>query len=522
MGYEFFIARRYFNSDPNIPFGVYLLAVSLMVVFFPITVVSFFWVVMVDALYRRLKRSRLWNVGLARLATWGFLGLLGLLAIPAPVVGLYLVDVAFGLGWFSRFPYEALPVCVLLFFLFRTIITHVIAGKRHVFASVISFLSIFGIYAGVMALIITLSIMNGFESEVRSRIIGFGAHIELRKYHKEGMEDYRQVLNVVKNLDHIVAIAPYIDEKALILSKSQRSGVAVKGVDPATAGQIMNVEVYGTFELGEVQNDGQRAYPGIVLGRYLADKLRVSLGDRVQILSPTGIAPGIARMPMLKTFRVTGFFETGIFEIDDVFAYISLEEAQRLFEMPGQVTGLEIKLDDLDLADVVAERIDNLLGYPYTTITWFEMNKNLFSWMQMEKWGAFIILSLIILIAAFNIINTLIMVVMVKTREIGILKSMGATSGSIMKIFMYDGLVGGVIGTVLGCLMGFVFCWAQQTFQFFALPPDVYIISALPILMKAKDFIMISGAAVFLSLLATVYPALKAAQLDPVEAIRYE
>ncbi len=398
--------------------------------------------------------------------------------------------------------------------------------RRTGFISLINYISISGVMIGVAALIIVLSIMNGFESEVRSRIIGFGAHIELRKYHYEGLENPDALRERISKLPNIIGISPYVNEKGLIISKSKKSGVVIKGVDPETLPQVSDIEgdvVYGKFDVGEVEgSNGQRVLPGIVIGRYLADKLGVGLGERVQILSPTGISPIMSKIPNLKTFEVTGYFETGIFEFDDVFAYISIKEAQKLFDMKDTVTGLEIKLDDLDKAESVSSRIDQLLGYPYATVTWFDMNKNLFSWMKIEKWAAFIILSLIIMVAAFNIVSTLIMIVLEKTKEIGILKSMGASSGGIMKIFVFQGLIGGVIGTGLGCIIGFALCWAQAKYQFFSLPADVYIISALPILMKKSDFIMIAAAGLLLCLIATVYPARRAAQLDPVEAIRYE
>lgn len=393
------------------------------------------------------------------------------------------------------------------------------------FISLITYISIFGVTIGVAALIIVLSIMNGFESEVRSRIIGFSSHIRLRTFHNQGLDDYKKIIKQIENFNHIVGISPYIDEKALIISKNKKSGVIIKGVDTETVGQVSDIEndiIYGTFDIGEIRTNKQKSLPGIVLGRYLADKLGVGLEDKVQILSPTGLSPLISRIPHLRTFQVSGYFETGLFEFDDIFAYISIKETQRLFEMKNKVSGLEIKLDDLNYADSVSNKIDELLGYPYTTVTWFEMNKNLFSWMQIEKWAAFIILSLIIMVAAFNIVSTLIMVVLEKTKEIGILKSMGATSSGIMKIFMFEGLVGGAIGTILGCVIGFALCWSQWKYQYFSLPPDVYIISALPILMKWVDFFLIALAAIALSFLATVYPAWKAAQLDPVEAIRYE
>jgi len=395
------------------------------------------------------------------------------------------------------------------------------------FISLITYISMLGVAIGVAALIIVLSIMNGFESEVRSRIIGFGSHIELRKFHQEPMSDYPAVADQVENVEHIVGLSPYIQEKGLVFhpKNKKKEGLAVKGIDPGTVGSVSDIEqdvVYGVFDVGEVHSDGSRSYPGIVLGRYLADKLGADLGDKIQILSPTGITPLLSSMPRFFTFQVTGFFETGIFEFDDLFAYIDIHEAQRLFDMKNQVSGLEIKLDDLDRADAVKAAIEDILGYPYTAITWFQMNKNLFSWMQIEKWGAFIILSLIIMVAAFNIISTLIMIVLEKTKEIGILKSMGATSSGIMKIFMFEGLIGGVVGTVLGCVLGYGLCWAQLKYEFFSLPPDVYIISALPVLMRVRDFFMISGAAIFLCFMATVYPAFKAANLNPVEAIRYE
>jgi len=395
------------------------------------------------------------------------------------------------------------------------------------FISLITYISMIGVAIGVAALIIVLSIMNGFESEVRSRIIGFGAHIELRKFHQQPMEDHAAIVAKVESVEHITGISPYIQEKGLIFhpKNKRKEGVAVKGIDPETVSSVSDIEqdvVYGVFDVGEIQSSGSKSYPGIVLGRYLADKLGADLGDKVQILSPSGITPLLSSMPRFFTFQVAGFFETGIFEFDDLFAYINIHEAQRLFDMQDRVSGVEIKLDDLDRADAVKAAIEDILGYPYTAVTWFQMNKNLFSWMQFEKWGAFIILSLIIMVAAFNIISTLIMIVLEKTKEIGILKSMGATSSGIMKIFMFEGLIGGVVGTVLGCVIGYGLCWAQLKYEFFSLPPDVYIISALPVLMQARDFFLIAFAAILLCFLATVYPAFKAANLDPVEAIRYE
>jgi lipoprotein-releasing system permease protein len=394
------------------------------------------------------------------------------------------------------------------------------------FISLITYISILGVMIGVAALIIVLSVMNGFEMEVRSRFIGFSSHIDLTRFWSEPFRNDENIIEKIRKIDHIVGISPYVREKALIIHKGNKEGLQVIGVDSQTISEVSDIEediIYGVFEIGEVRLDSARVYPGIVLGKYLADKLNVDLGDRIQILSPSGISPIMTRMPPLMTFAVTGFFETGIHDLDVLNAYISLDRAQRLFQLgAGYIRGLEIKLDDLDLADGVKTALQDSLGYPYRASTWFDKNPNLFAWMQMEKWTAFIVLSLIIMVAAFNIISTLIMIVLEKTKEIGILKSLGASSRSLMKIFVYEGLVSGVIGTVLGCLIGFGLCWSQLQYQWFALPGDVYIISVLPVLMQPLDFVAIASAAILISFLATIYPAHKASRLDPVEAIRYE
>ncbi|MDZ7290485.1 MAG: lipoprotein-releasing ABC transporter permease subunit [candidate division KSB1 bacterium] len=401
-------------------------------------------------------------------------------------------------------------------------------SKRQVkFISLITYISIAGVMIGTAALIIVLSVMNGFESEVRSRIIGFDAHVKLRTYHDRGVDNYREALDKIKGIPHIIAAAPYINEKAMILSRERKEGAIIKGIDPRLEARVTDLAKnvnYGNLNLGLVEKEGERAYPGIILGYSLADRLVVGLGDKVQLLSAAGLdIGGFGSMPTVRTFRVAGYFQSGLYEYDDNVAFIGIPEAQQLFEMGNKVSGIEVKLSDMNLADDIAQLIeDRLGGYPYTTITWFDMNKNLFSWMQFEKWIAFIVLSLIILVAAFNIISTLIMVVLEKTKEIGILKSMGATNESIMRIFVYQGAVAGVIGGALGLILGYTICWAQLKFKFLSLPPDVYIISTFPVLMKAWDFVFIAAAALFLSLIATIYPAYRAAKLDPVQAIRYE
>jgi len=231
---------------------------------------------------------------------------------------------------------------------------------------------------------------------------------------------------------------------------------------------------------------------------------------------------GLIPTPFVKAFRVTGYFETGLHDYDDTFVYISLKSAQQLFRTGDKITGYEIKLENLNYANDAKTEIENKWGYHYIAETWFERNKNLFSWMQIEKWAAFIILSLIIMVAAFNIISTLIMVVMEKQKDIGVLKTMGANSRSIQRIFILQGVISGIIGSGLGSIIGYILCWSQLKYKWFSLPSDIYFINSLPIEMRVTDFVFIFAAATLLCFVATIFPARKAAKLDPVEAIRYE
>jgi lipoprotein-releasing system permease protein len=398
------------------------------------------------------------------------------------------------------------------------------AKRRTGFISIITFISIAGVTIGVTALILVLSVMNGFEQEVRSKLIGADSHIRLRKFYTEMITEQDKLLEVARKNPHVIGASPTIFEESMIQSSHSKRPSGVKAVDLATIDGVSelrkNIKL-GELDFSEREIDGRKV-PGIILGRYLADALMaLSVGDLVNVMSfpKTG---SLFAQPRVMQFYVSGIVEFGYYEYDRFFSYISLESAQKLFNMPGGISWIEIKLDDYELAGPVAEEIESELGYPFTTLTWFDLNKSLFSWMQIEKWGAFVILMLIIMVAAFNIVSSLIMIVMEKTREIGILKSMGATSKSIMKIFMFEGLLIGLIGTVLGSILGYSIGFLQLEYKLISLPSDVYIINSLPVLMKVSDFVAISGFAVLLCFAASVYPAYKASRLYPVEAIRYE
>jgi len=402
-----------------------------------------------------------------------------------------------------------------------------LSSKRKVkFISVITLFSVGGVFVGVAALNIVLAVMNGFESEVRSRIVGTTAHINVLALHDDGMTDYGEILPTIEKAEHVEAAAPFVYYKAAIRSKYRSDGILVRGIDPPREARVTQLEeniIYGQLRLEPHRGDEGDILPGIVLGTTLAEGLGAILGQKVTLLSlrDTGDA-ATWMLPKAAQFRVVGIFETGMYEYDSSLAYVSISAAQKLFELGDRVTGIQVKIDDLYRAEEVAKAIGETLGYPYYTVDWMHMHKNLFSWMTLEKWGMFIVLSLIVIVATFNIVSTLIMVVMEKTKDIGILKSMGATSRSIMRIFMFEGLLVGLVGTLLGCVGGYLICWSQETFHFFSLPAEIYFINTLPIEMRAMDFVKVALAAMGLCFLATVYPARKGAKLVPVDAIRYE
>jgi lipoprotein-releasing system permease protein len=417
--------------------------------------------------------------------------------------------------------------------------------RKNGFINLITYISVFGVAIGVAALIIVLSVMNGFESEVRSRIIGFDTHIRVRKYHYRPISDYRKIMESLRDIPQIEGLSPYIDEKGIIRYGDESEGILIRGADPVSVREVSDLDsniVDGELNLGpvapqpivilqeqeretgiseSVEETGARHLPGMVMGRWLADRFWIGVRDTVFLISVKGLR-SMYQVPKVKAFVVAGLFETGFFEFDNTYVYISNAAAQDLYNMGDEVSGIEVRLQDMNQAGSVKEIIESRTGSQFVSETWFELRKNLFSWMQLEKWAMFIILCLIILVAAFNIVSTLIMVVMEKTREIGILKSMGATSRSITRIFLYEGIFVGVSGTLLGLIVGYALCRIQQVKKLISLPGDVYFINNLPVKMEIPDFMFVAVAAVIICLTAAIYPARRASRMIPVDAIRYE
>ena len=398
-----------------------------------------------------------------------------------------------------------------------------LSGKRRTgFISVISFLSLAGVTVGVAALLVVISVMNGFQEELRSKILGVTAHVIILKYQNEPIEDYEPVVAKIRANPEVVSCSPFIYTKSMISVGRQVDGVVLRGIDPALETGVTDIArniIAGSFEFA--YRNGE--LPPLVLGIELADRLRAHLGDTVTVASPQAatVTP-LGLIPKARQFRLVGIFDAGMFEYNSTLAYIGLAEAQEFLELGHTITGIEVKVRDIYQAPRVGRDIVRGLGAPFRANDWMQLNWNLFSALKLEKVVMFLILVLVIMVAAFNIISSLIMIVIEKTREIGILKSMGATSRSIMKIFVMEGLIIGIGGTLMGLALGYGLCRLLSKYQFVNLPADVYFINKLPVQMQAGDFAMISGAAVAITFLATIYPAWKAFRMEPVEAIRYE
>jgi lipoprotein-releasing system permease protein len=405
------------------------------------------------------------------------------------------------------------------------------ARRRETFISIITLISIGGVAIGVMALIVVIGVMTGFKEDLRDKILGYYSHVVVLK-HMGGMDDYKGIIKKVEDVRGVKYATPFIYSQAMLSSKHNFIGVVLRGIDPETIGNVINMEKNITE--GSLSNltkppkeiavrDHLVSAPlGIIIGKELSTTLGAFYNDTVNVISPMGIMTPMGMVPRMKKFKVVGIFESGMYEYDSSFVYISLKDAQKFLNMQGIVTGIETKIDNIYKAKDVASRIEEKLGFPYWTKDWMEMNRNLFAALKLEKIVMFLILILIIMVAAFNIVSTLIMVVMEKNKDIAILKSMGATGRSIMKIFIFEGVVIGVIGTLLGTIGGYTLGSLLRRYNFVELPSEVYYISTIPVKIESIDSIIIATFAIFISFIATLYPSWQASKLVPAEALRYE
>lgn len=398
------------------------------------------------------------------------------------------------------------------------------ARRRQAFISLITIISLSGVAVGVTALLVVLAVMNGVQETWKERILGVNSHVIILKY-GQSLENYNELMPAISETMGVESVEPFIYSQVMISGIGGVSGAILRGVDPVLTAKVGHLG--HSVVTGQLSSLSQKAAGGsigtIILGQELARTIGAVLGDEIKVISPLGrVTPLGGRAPRVGSFKVVGLFRSDMYEYDSTLAYVSLKQAQDFINLGSGITGLEVKVDDIYKADEIKGRLLALLGEGFWARDWMEMNRNLFWALNLEKFALFVILTLIILVAAFNIVSTLMIVVMEKNRDIAILKSMGARNSNIMKIFIFQGLVIGIFGTLLGLVGGVALCELLKRYEFVKLPSDIYYIDTLPVQMEALDVTLVMFLGILISFLATLYPAWRASRLNPVEALRYE
>ena len=396
------------------------------------------------------------------------------------------------------------------------------AKRRQSVISIITVISVLGVAAGVCALIVALAINNGFRQDLEQRLLGATANINLIRKENDGIQNYNQLAERLSRLPHVLAAAPALYEEVLISHQSRSAGIVLKGVDAQKEVRVGNLLRH--LKKGTLSSLNE-TFPGedpIIIGSQLASQLGVFVGDTVLVISPQGNLTPFGIVPKYRHFRVVGIFDSGFYDFDAGWAFTNLDTAQRLFDLRNIVSVIEFKIDDVDLAPQVAETIRKAAGSGFDTTTWIEQNHSLFNALHLERLVTILTIGLIVLVAALNIFITLAMMVMEKNREIAVMMSMGARPGQVWSVFTMHGLMIGIIGTILGLVLGYAGSWMANHYQLIHIPADVYALSYVPFHSRPWDGFWITGMALGVSFLATLYPSLKAAGLLPTEILRYE
>ncbi len=392
------------------------------------------------------------------------------------------------------------------------------AKRKQAFISVITLISILGIAIGVMALVIAIALITGFQEDVQDKILGATSHIMVSDLSGEGLRDYGELATKIAAIKGVVSVTPVVYTQVLVNGPSRSSGALLKGID-------FRREAAGSAWLRKLES-GRLPEPGpqegLLLGRELALSVGAGPGDAVTVLTTASRLSPMGLFPKTRRFRVSGIFNTGLYEFDSSTALAPLETAQRFLGSEGKITYLQIKLADIFEAGRVAERIKEVIPPVAYVTTWMELNKSLFSALKLEKNIMFLTITLIVFVAALNIIATLILMVMEKTRDIGILMAMGATARNIRHIFFFQGALIGIVGTSLGVALGLGWCWLANTFRLIRIPVDIYQISFVPFRLRALDLAMIVGVSLAISFISTLFPSRRASKTDPVVALKYE
>ncbi len=396
------------------------------------------------------------------------------------------------------------------------------AKRRQAAISVVTVISVLGITAGVCALVVALAINNGFREELESRLLGATSNVNLVRPENDGIRNYEALTERLSHVPHVVAASPALYEEVLVSSRQRGQGVVLKGIDPerelSVAGLLAHMRQGSLSDLAQTFANAD----AIIIGKELSRTLGVSVGDTILVTSPQGYLTPFGVVPKVQHFRVVGVFDSGFYDFDATWAFINLAAAQRLFDLRDIVSVVEFKVDDIYRAPEVAEGIQHAAGQGFTTTTWEEQNRSLFTALKLERLVTILTIGLIMLVAALNIFITLAMMVMEKNRDIAVLMSMGARRRQISAVFALHGVLIGALGGALGLILGYGICWAGGHYKLIPLEADVYALSSVPFHAQPGDGVWIAVAALAISLLATFYPSLSAARLNPVEILRYE
>jgi len=380
---------------------------------------------------------------------------------------------------------------------------YLFSRRKQTFIYVISLMSICGVALGVGALVVTLGVYNGFTADIRDKILGVNAHVIIMSYRLEGLDDHAGLMDTARSSPDVTGATPFVYTEVMLSTSGGAKGLVLRGIDPDSAGPVITLlnrmQEGGLEELREAGTP-----PGIIIGKELARRLGLGMGSRVNLLSSSGEKSAAGFAPRIRPFKVAGVFQTGMFEYDSTLGFVTLPAARELLGLPaGRISGIELTVADLYKADAVAERLQRELGPPFYLRHWMEMNANLFAALKLEKIGMFIVLAMVVLIASFSIVTSLVMLVMEKTRDIAILMSMGATRGMIRRIFMLQGTIIGAVGTVSGYALGIGLAVLLQKYKFIRLPPGVYTVDHLPVLLRWEDIVIVGVCAMVLCFLAT-------------------
>ena len=403
------------------------------------------------------------------------------------------------------------------YFLFKRFLR---AGKKSNFVSFITIISIAGIAIGVSAIIISVSVLNGFEKEITKKAVSVASHIQIISFKTYGIEDYQAVIKRITNPEEKLGIEsahPYVQREAVIKYRDNTDGIVLKGV--RSGDNIFSTQrkiIKGSGDVSIVDS----GFSSIVIGNKLASKLNIKIGSKVFIIATVGM-PSPTNQPNVKPFKVIGIYESGLKEYDDVILYSDLGTVQKLFGMGHNVTGIEVMLDNIDNIKNATVKIRHILGYPFYPRSVFQIYKGLFTWVELQKKPIPLVLGLIVIVAAFNVIAFLLMIVLEKTETIGVLKSMGSTNKDIIKIFFYQGLFISIAGIIIGNILGYGLCLLELEYNFFKLP-DIYYMTHVPILINWNLGIMITVITLILSLIVTIIPSYLASKLNPVTSLRFK